>query len=359
MIFDPIFILSKLLVKVFFRNISFNFLNSLLKLTFTLTRNIGILTTIKIIKKLFIFININTSKIINLETLRNFLFSHSFNSFATSLIIDWAYVNIDYLRSLDISTLFKLKNILLLIIYIISLKLFLKNFLKFSILSILTAFGISWNTFLSSINFLKYLSDNIIQFLGLDLINIKNNIININENSKDILNSNDLNNFSYLYILSLIFVIVSTGIILTDWMIPGYITKIPYLGNIIDEIYNFFNNIWDHISNISNWNKMKNMLDWIYNLTINIRDFITYWLPFKKIPFIINIWDFSYSYFKKTINYLKYFIPWKKDNNIPSPGSDKTIKPLSPETSTINIESSVNDNNSLDSLPLNFPSPFE
>jgi hypothetical protein len=88
MIFNPVYILSRIIIKLFIKNLNTNFLFSFIKLSGILLKNIGLFATVKIIKFLFKYMNINTSKIINLQSLQNYLVSQTLNPIAIGLVID-------------------------------------------------------------------------------------------------------------------------------------------------------------------------------------------------------------------------------------------------------------------------------
>jgi len=255
MIFNPVYILSTIVVKFFLRRVAKTFLFTTIKLCISLLKNVGFFTTLKIIKKLFLFININTIKNINIENLKKFLFNYSFDPLASTIIIEWAVNNLDTLFSLDLESRSKLRKFLTFLLYFSVSIPFTKKILKYILIIIFSSLGITWNTFLSSFSTLKYISENVLDFIGFKKTNITNikkltSQINITEE----LDNNNLNKISYLYFISLILggvLLIGGCLIFTDWLAPDWVRSLPYTSNILDGFYNGCNSCWNFISSLN------------------------------------------------------------------------------------------------------------
>jgi hypothetical protein len=317
MIFNPVYILSTMIVKFFIRKVSKTFLFSIITLCITLLKNVGFFTTLKIIKKLFLFISINSIKQINIENFKKFLFQYSLDPLASTLIIEWAVNHLDELYSLDLTTMSKLRKFLKFLIYFLVSIPFSNKIIKYILIIIFSALGITWNTFLSSFTTLKYLSEILLDFIGIKSPNITNikkitSQINISEE----LDNNNINKISYLYFLSLMLggvLIIGGCLVFTDWLAPDWVRSLPYTSNILDGFYNGCNSCWNFITSLN---------------------------PFKTDD----------------------LTPKSSPKDLPSPtsstSSDVTVKqtPLSPlfpmSPFSPNIEINPND------FPTNFPNPF-
>nr|YP_010130199.1 hypothetical protein KQ422_mgp099 [Clavaria fumosa]QPZ51101.1 hypothetical protein [Clavaria fumosa] len=258
MMFNPVYILSTMIVKLFLKKVSKTFLFSLFSLSITLLKNVGFLTTLKFIKKLFLFITVTPIKKFNIEIFRKFLLNYNLNPLASSIIIDWAINHLGYLFTLDISTLSKLRKILYFLIYFLVSIPFTKNLIKYILIIIFSALGISWNTFLSSFSYLKYFSEYLLDFIGINTLNI-NEINDTTDttsqiNITDELNNDNINKISYLYFTTLIIggvVVIGSCLVASDWLAPDWVRSLPYTGNILDGFYNGCNSCWNFITNLN------------------------------------------------------------------------------------------------------------
>jgi hypothetical protein len=81
MMFNPVYILSSMIVKFFLKNITKTFLFSIITITTTLLKNVGFFTTLNIVKKIFLFVTITPIKNFNIEVFRKFLLNYNLNPF--------------------------------------------------------------------------------------------------------------------------------------------------------------------------------------------------------------------------------------------------------------------------------------
>jgi len=130
--------------------------------------------------------------------------------------------------------------------------------MKWSIGLILTSIGILWNESLQGIFLLKDLSLNVIELLeshskiniprlDINKINSVNNTdINLDESKKIEISSNILT-YLGLYILGISSIICV--MVASDYIVPDLTRSVPYVGNMLDIIYNSFHSIYNWLFN--------------------------------------------------------------------------------------------------------------
>lgn len=236
-------------------NVFIDLFKILYSTTPALISTVGIIPVVRVLFHFRRFINQGYNNINNLQNLYPFLNSYVINT----LIQPITPLIKECLKYPDIFKRFL--NFYFILISFSFIKPLIFKIIKWSIGLTLTSIGVLWNESLQSISLLKYLSLNIINFIeSYHLIQIPklniNNIEDINQNSnlKESKNNNkeiNSNLFTYLglYLIGLSSIILV--MIASDYIAPELTRSVPYVGNILDNIYNGFHSIYNWLFNKS------------------------------------------------------------------------------------------------------------
>jgi len=232
-------------------NVFIDLFKILYSTTPALISSVGIIPVVRVLWNFRSFIIQGYSNINNLQVIYSYLNSDVVNTLIEPIS---PYIK-ECLKYPELLKTFL--NYYFILISLTFIKPLIFKLMKWSIGLILTSIGVLWNESLQGIYLLKDLSLKIIELLEyhskihiprLDINNIKtiNTDINLDESDKREITSNILT-YLGLYLLGISSIILV--MVASDYIAPDITRSVPYVGNILDNIYNGFHSIYNWLFN--------------------------------------------------------------------------------------------------------------